>query len=191
MKRRAPAFDFAMVAAGDPPAPTQDFHVFFRAYCPYVARVAITILGESDEVDDVVQDVFLIVHRHLRSLRDAGALKGWLATVTVREARRRLRRRKRRAMLGLERDAAEIEHTSQDEEQTLEQRMMAASLEKALDALPVPERIAWVLRAEGYSLEQVSTHCECSLATTKRRIAGAQKRLRSLLGEEDPTRESP
>jgi len=163
-----------------------DLHALFRSYCPYVARVALTILGSGDEVDDVIQDVFLIAHRRLRDLRDAGAVKGWLATVTVREARRRLRRRKRRAILGLDRDAAELEDTLAHE-QSLEQQVMARALERALDGLPVAERIAWLLRAEGYSLEQVSTHCECSLATTKRRIASAQKKLQSILGAEGPT----
>lgn len=189
MRRRVPALDFTMVDVGDIPATKQEFHVFFRAYCPYVARVALTILGDPDEVDDVVQDVFLIAHRHLRNLRETGALKGWLATITVREARRRLRRRKRRAVLGFDQDAADVEQPVQDD-QTLEQRIMARRLETALNRLPVAERIAWLLRTEGYSLEQVSVHCECSLATTKRRISGAQKRLRSLLGDDDPAGES-
>lgn len=179
-----------MVGAGDLPATTQEFHAFFRAYCPFVARVALTILGNPDEVDDVVQEVFLIAHRRLRDLREPGALKGWLATITVREARRRLRRRKCRALLGLDRDAAEIEHPSEDEG-TMEQRVMVQLLEKALDDLPVGERIAWLLRTEGYSLEQVSVHCECSLATAKRRIAGAQKKLRSRLGEGESHGEAP
>lgn len=189
LRPRAPALDFAMVGAGDPPAATQEFHAFFRAYCPYVARVAITILGDIDEVDDVIQDVFLIAHRRLRDLRDGGAVKGWLATITVREARRRLRRRKRRGVLGLDRDAAEVEQPDRHDK-SLEQRVMARTLENALDALPVAERIPWLLRAEGYSLEQVSVHCECSLATTKRRIACAQRKLQSIFGEDDPTRGS-
>lgn len=179
-----------MVGAGELPATTQEFHGFFRAYCPYVARVALTILGNPDEVDDVVQEVFLIAHRRLRDLREAGALKAWLATITVREARRRLRRRKYRALLGLDRDAAEIEHPAEDDG-SMDQRLMLQRLEKALDDLPVAERIAWLLRSEGYSLEQVSLHCECSLATAKRRIAGAQKKLRSWLGEDEPRGESP
>ena len=64
-----------------------------------VARIASRILGrDNEEVDDLVQDVFAEAATGLARLRDtsAGSLKGWLATVTVRVATRRLRARRLR-----------------------------------------------------------------------------------------------
>lgn len=67
---------------------------FARVYvlhASYVAALAGRILGRNDDVPDVVQDVFLIVHRRLSDVREAGALRTWLGRITVREASRRLR----------------------------------------------------------------------------------------------------
>ena len=58
--------------------------------------------GRDDELDDLVQDVFLEAHRGLGQIRDAGSVKGWLARICVRRAVRRLRRRRLRAFLSLD-----------------------------------------------------------------------------------------
>ena len=58
----------------------------FRRYAAYVATCAHRLLGADDELDDVVQEVFLVALRGLRGLRDPEAIRGWLATVTVRRA---------------------------------------------------------------------------------------------------------
>ena len=49
----------------------------------------------ANEVDDLVQDVFVEVLRGLKRLREPAAFKGWLAQITVRTATRRLRQRNR------------------------------------------------------------------------------------------------
>src|SRR5258708_7669109 len=82
-------------------APPLDFRTIFERYSHYVATIAFRLLGRNDEVDDVVQDVFLQVHRRLSTIRP-DAVRGWLAVVTVRATRRRLRRRWLWRNLGME-----------------------------------------------------------------------------------------
>ena len=53
----------------------------YRAYSRYVAAIALRLLGSDDEVDDVVQEVFVVAMRGLRGLREPGAIRGWLATI--------------------------------------------------------------------------------------------------------------
>jgi RNA polymerase sigma-70 factor, ECF subfamily len=57
-------------------AETNDLDALFRRYSAYVAAVALRLLGRDDEVDDVVQEVFLAALRGLRQLREEGAVKG-------------------------------------------------------------------------------------------------------------------
>jgi RNA polymerase sigma-70 factor (ECF subfamily) len=83
------------------PAGPLDLEQAFSLYSRYVARLALRLLGRQDEVDDVVQDVFLAAFRGLKKLRAPQAIKGWLATVTVRVARRRLRLRRLWRLCGL------------------------------------------------------------------------------------------
>jgi RNA polymerase sigma-70 factor, ECF subfamily len=157
-----------------------DLGTLFRRYSRYVAAVALRLTGRDDEIDDVVQEVFLAAWRGMARIRDPEAAKGWLATVTVRIVRRKLWRRRVRSMLGI-REGADYEQLAADPEN----RALVACVYKLLDALPVAERLAWTLRhVEGEPLERVAELCNCSLATAKRRIAAVQKRLQTELGHD-------
>jgi RNA polymerase sigma-70 factor (ECF subfamily) len=160
-----------------------DLEALFRRYSRYVAAVALRLLGRDDEIDDVVQEVFLAALRGLGRLREPEAIKGWLATVAVRIARRKLWRRRVRTMLGLN-HAPDYQRLAA-ESAAPDERAMVASVYQLLDSLPVRERLAWTLRhVEGEPLERVAALCGCSLATVKRRIAAAQKRLQAELGND-------
>jgi RNA polymerase sigma-70 factor (ECF subfamily) len=144
----------------------------YRRFAPYVARIALKILGRPDEVDDIVQDVFVAATRFLGQLREAGAIKGWLATSTVRAARRRLRVRKMKTWVGLEQaemSAPLIARGASPEHLATLRRIYAQ-----LDRLPTRQRIAWVLRVvEEHSIDEVAQMCDCSVATVKRDVAAA------------------
>src|SRR5690349_4162848 len=73
----------------------------FRQYAPHVAAIGFRILGSRDQMQDLVQDVFLKAHDWIARIDDPRALKSWLTTVTVREARLRLRLRRVRSFLHL------------------------------------------------------------------------------------------
>ena len=153
----------------------------FRRYAGYVAAVALRLLGRDDEVDDVVQEVFVVAMRGLRTLRDPAAIKGWLATVAVRITRRKLRRRRVRAFLGFD---TELDYSKLIVAATQDKALLITRAYQILDRLPVDHKIAWMLRhVEGEPLEVVANVCRCSLATVKRRIAAAQAVLDLEVGE--------
>jgi RNA polymerase sigma-70 factor (ECF subfamily) len=154
----------------------RNFDDVFRRYSPYVARVALRLLGNDAEVDDLVQDVFLEAHRGLSSLREAGALGGWLARICVRRATRRLRRRRLLALLSL--DTVVERDLPLDGSASPEQRAEVARIYRRLDQLPVAERVAWLLRhVEGESLDDMVVLCGCSKSTVQRRLLRAEARL--------------
>lgn len=150
------------------------FEQLYRDYAGYVATIVLRLLGRPDEVDDVVHETFLQARRALPKLRDPKAVKGWLSTITVRMARRHLRRSKLRQRLGLHADidAFSMGSLSADDYEFVH------SAYASLSRLPTAERIAWVLRrVHGAQLAAVASMCECSLATAKRRIAAADRKL--------------
>jgi len=149
----------------------------FRAHAGFVASVALRVLGRPSEVDDLVQDVFLCVMPRLGDLRDPQALRGWLAVITARLARRRLRSRRWKVWLGV--GAAHDYTQLADSAASPQDRALLGELYRALDRLPVQQRLAWSLRhVEGLDLADVAAACECSLATVKRWIAAAAAALR-------------
>jgi RNA polymerase sigma-70 factor, ECF subfamily len=76
---------------GDPSA----FEVLFKKYREQVARLVYSIAKNDGIVDDIVQEVFLLVYRHLAKFRQHAAFKTWLYRITVNEALRQLGRLKR------------------------------------------------------------------------------------------------
>jgi RNA polymerase sigma-70 factor, ECF subfamily len=171
---RAPAEE----AAGD----VLDAEWLFRRYSPYVAAVAHRLLGRDEDVDDTVQEVFVAALRGMGQLREPAAVKGWLAQVTVRTARRRLRVRRLFAFFGAD-ERPTYEHVV-DAGASPEQRALLARIYRSLDGLPADHRLAWVLRhVQGERLDDVATLCGCSLATAKRRIGAAEQALSKELSD--------
>lgn len=173
---RAPEPEPELRPAVPQAAPVVDLESAFRAHARYVGYIALRIVGRPDEVEDLVQEVFLDAHGRIASLRDPEALKGWLATVTVRKSVRHLKRRGMRKFFGFDEgyDYAELA----DRAASPHDRALVAEIYRLLDELPAEQRSAWVLRVvEGEKVERVAELCGCSLATAKRRIAAAQATL--------------
>lgn len=143
----------------------------YQRYSAYVAALGYRLLGRDGDVDDLVQDVFLAAVEGLERIREPAALKGWLATLTVRHAGRKLRRRRIASFFGFDGK----EHDIAAPGATPEERALLSQVYAALDRVEVEARVAWVLRhIEGEGLDQVAKLCGCSLATAKRRISAAQ-----------------
>jgi RNA polymerase sigma-70 factor (ECF subfamily) len=165
------------------PVPTS-FDALYVRYAPYVAAIAARILGRDDELDDLVQDTFVNALRGASGLREPAAVKGWLATIAVRLSTRRLRVRRLRTALHLERDVRDVDIPCADDT-SAEQRATLVRVYRALDRLPAAERVAWVLRhVQGEPLRRLPELCECSLSTAQRRLARAQAALDQELGHE-------
>lgn len=162
-----------------------DPELLCRRYAPFVAAVALRLLGRDEEIEDAVQDALAAAIRDLGQLREPGAVKAWLAKVTVRVCFRRIRARRLRSFLGLDRPPL-YEHIAAPG-LSPDDRDLLARVYVLLDEQPAAERIAWTLRhVQGESLEEVAALCRCSLATAKRRIQAVNKALQRRLGDAGP-----
>lgn len=152
----------------------------FRLHARDIGTVCLRITGRPDEVDDLVQEVFLIAFRGLKALSHPAALRSWLTAVAVRCATRRLRLLRVKALLGFD-DAPEYLEVAAPGTDPAD-RVQLAQIYQALDALSSSARVAWVLHHfEGYTLGEVAALGGCSLATAKRRVAAAQRHLEAVL----------
>jgi RNA polymerase sigma-70 factor (ECF subfamily) len=80
---------------GDPDA----FEVLFKKHCGGVSKLALSIVKDETLVEDIVQDVFLLIHRYLPKFRAQSAFKTWIYRITVNEAVRQANRARRWVML--------------------------------------------------------------------------------------------
>lgn len=148
--------------------------ILYRRHAAPLLATVTRLLGVRADAEDVLHDTFLLAFQRLEQLREPGALQGWLLQIAVSFVYRRSRRLGllRKLGFGAPPDASLLELAADG--LSPEQHAELVLLQKTLDRLSPTTRVPWMLRnVEGYALQEVADACECSLATTKRRIAEA------------------
>ena len=116
---------------------TQAWHALVERYAPLIWSICRRYrLGDAD-AQDVSQDIWLHLVRHLDTLRDPAALPGWLATTTRRECDRKARAAAGPHAAGylLDADILPDKRAATADQELLEAERHAA-LREALAALP-------------------------------------------------------
>ena len=168
----------ARLRAGDPDA----FEELVRAYQHRVFGVAVRMLGDRAEAEEIAQEVFLRVHRSVGEFRGESKLSTWLYAITSRLCLNRLAssdRRQRRA----DPDALhDVPSSTADASAELERGELETALRDAIAALPEERRIVVVLRdVEGLSYEEIASALELELGTVRSRLHRARTDLKSKL----------
>ena len=150
----------------------------YTEYARFVGWFASRLLTRPDEVEDVVQEVFLIAAANLEKLTDPAQTRGWLKTVALRRAARKLRWKRVRARFGATPATGFVDDAIASPGATPEDRAALRELIELLERMPTDLRLAWSLRyMHEETVESVAELCGCSLATAKRRIAAAQSKI--------------
>lgn len=159
--------------------------MIYRRHVGLIAATAQRLLRDPADVDDIVQETFLIGFEQLERLVEPAALRGWLVRIAVSRVHRRFRWRKLTGWItGAEVAAALDDQAAPDA--SPEQRAELALIDRALAKMPLKQRTPWVLRhVVGCALDDIAAACACSLATVKRRIADAEAAVTRHLGETD------
>jgi RNA polymerase sigma-70 factor (ECF subfamily) len=122
----------------------------YRQFSPAVLRLALGLLGDLDDAEEVAQDAFVYAFRNLRSYDPArSAFATWLYTITLSRCRNKRRRKWLMVLpldrLGLERHAA----AERQVEAVVERRGIRRQVWQALQALPPRLREPVALRYLG------------------------------------------
>ena len=151
----------------------------YRDNAQRVTRWASCLGGVDCDVEDVVQEVFLVVSRKLSSVRDKGAFASWLFQITRRiVANHRRRLRWRQLWTGHDKELERIPWGGSDPAAELERRHMVALLQLALDRLPDKYRTVFVLHEfEGLSTQAIAELCQRNMSTVKVQLARGRERF--------------
>ncbi len=158
--------------------------MLYRRHAGRLLALATRLLANRVDAEEVVQDTFVTGFAQLGALREPAAVGGWLGQIAVSLVRRRIRKVRLLRRLGLDRgaDDATLEALS-DSSISPEERTELALVDRALAGTAAASRIAWMLRrVEGLPLAEVAGLCGCSLATAKRRITDADRRVAEHVG---------
>ena len=130
------------------PEPQDEVLRLFAAEGTAVYRFCRSMLRTADEAEDVVQDTFLKLLRHLQSGGDRSNLRAWLFTVAANGCRDRIRTRSRWLPWNAEADSRTV--SPQDATGEI------ASARQALASLAPRDRLLLSLRAHGLSYAEIA-----------------------------------
>ena len=151
------------------------------AQLPTLRAFAVSLCGNLDRADDLVQETLLKAWQHLDKFEEGTNLRAWLFTILRNHYFSELRKRRR-----------EVEDVDGKMTASLSVRpaqqghLDMQDFRKALSTLPADQREALVLvGAVGMSYEEAAGVAQCAVGTIKSRVNRARSRLAETLGMTD------
>jgi RNA polymerase sigma-70 factor (ECF subfamily) len=150
------------------------------AAVPSLRAFAISLSGNVDRADDLVQETLLRALVNIDSFEPGTNLSAWLFTILRNLFRSEYRKRRREVEDG---DGTYAESLKSQPEQ--EARVEFREFRTALAKLPSDQREALILvGASGFSYEEAAGICGCAVGTIKSRVNRARTRLAELMSIE-------
>jgi RNA polymerase sigma-70 factor, ECF subfamily len=161
------------------------FRELFLEHRQDVARLAQRMLGRRTDLEDIVQEVFLQVHRSIRDFRHGARFSTWLYRVTVNVVLMHRRAAKSRPVFNeAPEHSAAVDHRPGADEQVERERRVHA-FHRLLDRLSDKKRLVFVLHElEGLAPGEIAKIVGSPVLTVRTRLFYARRELLALLAEE-------
>jgi len=157
-----------------------EFDALVRQHQAMVFSIALHFLHDRSAAEELAQDVFLQLHRHLDALQSADHVTFWLRRVTTHRCIDYSRRRRFRFLRldGVPEPAADA---------AVSDLLLSRRLRTLVGELPASARMAVVLRyQEDLTPEEIARVLDRPVATVKSQLQRALKTLREKLGKMVP-----
>lgn len=157
-----------------------DFGEVFREHGSFVLRTIRRMGVPPSDVEDVAQNVFLVVHRHLGSYEGRGSVKAWLFGIVRRAVADHRRARRRRPEIPTEEPP--LGSVEPQSEAALDRARERALLDRALSVLDDDKREVFVLfELEQMSMVDVAAAVGCPLQTAYSRLYAGRERVKEVV----------
>lgn len=173
------------VVSGDMEA----FSSLVLAYEKQVFNIALRMVGNREDAEDISQESFIKAYNSLSNFRGDASFSSWLFRIVSNTCLDHLRKIKNRQTLSLstenedeETEEYDIADESFSPEELLEKKLTKESIQRGLEELSEEHRTVLVLREiQGLSYDEIAQVLEIESGTVKSRIARARKKLCAFL----------
>jgi RNA polymerase sigma-70 factor, ECF subfamily len=149
-------------------------------------------IGDRERAEDLVQEVFIRVYRHLHRFDRSKKFSTWAYTIASNLAKNELRNRSRNPLVlfqtmrgsSAEEDdrPLQFEDTTSRPDDMYRKRHLRQLVDETVAALPEHHRQVFVLRElEGKSYEEIAEITDCNLGTVKSRLNRARNAFASII----------
>lgn len=182
----AEGFSLEALRAGD----RTEFSRLVEAYSANIYRMALRMLNQPQDAEDVLQETFLKAYRSLKGFDGRSRLSTWLFRIATNEALMILRRRHPETLsidepvetAEGEQEPVEIVDWCCLPEEELTSKEVRSTLDQAVDKLPDTLKVVFLLRdVEDLSTQETADVLSLSETAVKTRLSRARLRLREEL----------
>ena len=169
-----------------------------RAFTELVLRYQTRLLnfiyrsiGDRERAEDLVQEAFIRVHRHLRRFDQSRKFSTWIYTIASNLAKNELRNRSRNPMVlfqtiknnwDTDHRPLQFEDVHARPDDLYHKRHLRELVEASVSRLPEHHREVFVLRElEGKSYEEIAEITNCNLGTVKSRLNRARNSFAAII----------
>lgn len=154
------------------------FNELLKRHKEKVRNIIYITLSNTDAIDDIAQEVFITVYKHLKTFRFESQFTTWLYRITINKCKDHLRKKSiRKIFLPLKDDEEHNVLGSIDEDTDIKQ-----IVRNAIASLPDKLRIPIVLKdIEGFSYQEIADTMDCEIGTVKSRIFRGREALKNIL----------
>jgi RNA polymerase sigma-70 factor (ECF subfamily) len=167
----------------DPASRNYGFNMLVRTYQQRVYWHVRKMVIDHDDADDLTQEVFIKVHRHIDSFRADSQLFTWIYRIATNECLNFLSRKKRRFFLPIE-DVAEQLTSKLDSGELVSGDEIQLKLQKAMLRLPDKQRLVFNMRYyEDIPYEEMAEITGTSVGALKASYHHAVKKIEEFLSD--------
>jgi len=184
--KRVEDFSLDALRSGD----RAEFALLVDAYYEMIYRLAIKMVNNPQDAEDILQETFIKAYRHLKNFDGRSSLSTWLYRIATNEALMFLRRQKPDTVSvdeSLDTGEGEVEPLQIIDWSSLpEEELMSAEaqvyLDKAVGKLSPSLRVVFVLRdIQGLATRETAEVLDISETAVKTRLSRARLQLREEL----------
>ena len=158
-------------------------------YQNLVYNTALGIVQNSEDAEDVAQEVFIQVYRSIDQFKGDARLSTWIYRITTTKALDHIRSRKRKKrfafITSLFGPNDELVHEPVDFQHpgvTLDRKEQAALLFRMIDQLPENQKVAFTLhKTEELNYQEIADVMQLSVSAVESLLFRARQNLRKLL----------
>ena len=159
------------------------FNLLVREYQKRVYWHVRKMVIDHDDADDITQEVFIKIHKHIDRFREDAQLYTWIYRIATNECLTFLQRKKRRFFLPIGDVEGELA-AKLDSNSTLTGDEIQLKLQKALLKLPDKQRLVFNMKYfDDMSYEQISEITDTTVGALKASYHHAVKKIENYLSE--------
>ena len=166
------------------------FEQLIEIYQKKVFNIALRMIGNYEDANDMAQEVFIRVFRSLKDFKEQSTFSTWIYRITTNVCLDEIRKRKNKKVVYIDEDVKnddgeikrQVESDDPTPELVAEKNYVKQVVNEAINMLSEEHRTVIVLRdIQGFSYEEIAKITKCPEGTVKSRINRARHALKDIL----------